>query len=130
MKVAVAVLLAAAFAVAAAAPSLTPASAARSFTEDGLSVRIGDGLGISSALNIISATATLTVAGNPPPTAEEGLVTDLLASGLTQSYNAATGVLSLSGSRVASTYVQVSKKKKKTPPPSPHPAKPNLPAPP
>ena len=88
-------------------PVLSPVSQQRTFIEDGLSVRIGDALTVSGYTGTITqATATLSVVAGVPFT-DEGLVADLGATGLSQNYDTASGVLTISGARTVATYTQV-----------------------
>ncbi len=94
-------------------PVLASVNTEKSFTEDGLSVRVSDGFALSTFAgaafsgNLAQVTLVLTVNGAPPPSADEGLVADLGASLLTQFYNPAGGTLLIFGVSSAATYLQV-----------------------
>ncbi len=75
------------------------------FTEDQPAVIIVDSdLRIDDEDNLVSATITLT---NVLDGADESLAVDLLASGLESTYNAGTGVLSITGDAPVSVYTAV-----------------------
>jgi hypothetical protein len=77
--------------------------------EDTASARITDTLGNPYATNLASMTATIGTADSPSGGVHQGdiLTATTLVGGITQSYNAITGVLTLSGNATSANYQTV-----------------------